>query len=678
MSSKRSRVEQCCWLKGTAGCCRKKKRDDLPERARFLLDLNWVNDDAMLKTLHLCRTMSESQLEVVKRARSPHCGVGRITNVMAAAAAGKTTTMLALDTTHRGLGHSGIMYCLYNTEAANDVKRKLGEIGIASTEDVRTLDGWVQTTLYRSFGGFAVRCPVRNPECRFWMPGEKNGSLWTDNKVCDRVLSRFKAEIDSFLQEANCLSERNCRLCAFWVYKTYLGWVQSDKLIESLDAANKDKDGTHSVTYYPCKLDYYQRNDTDGNQKLPGTVPGSFYADRAREWWEDCVREGTFYSYACATKYLQLCKHVFTPRVIIVDESQDLTPCQVELFISSQEHADVFVVGDSVQCLYAWRGAVPSKITFLSQNAPSGRDVKDDITLCESYRFGGGIADIANHILYIKGHSRQASEWCRPYWVTGCGPPTELVCTHGSLPFPYTVIGRTNAGLCIEAIETLLRNSSTKIRLIGDGHKDVKDFKRRLRQTLELSPFYGKEVPFVYRGFSCAGWNDFLSVVESFELDYSFELKLLSKYGSDQAMLHRIVDLVKVHVLDTAVKETNYDVLLTTVCKAKGLQWFSVKVLDDLQELVRFESIPSEPDETLASVPMQFKSTQKGDNLNSWYVAITRAQTKLLLPAKFKQLISILSSMEVPKAEFSDQEVAGIKDLLKDMKDTLQSLAKHR
>lgn len=73
---------------------------------------------------------------------------------------------------------------------------------------------------------------------------------------------------------------------------------------------------------------------------------------------------------------------------------------------------------------------------------------------------------------------------------------------------------------------------------------------------------------------------------------------------------------------------------------------------------------------------MRFKSTQKGADLNSWYVAITRAQTKLLLPAKFKQLISILSSMDVPRADFSDQEVAGINDLLKDMKETVQSLAK--
>ena len=89
-----------------------------PEKIQFFLDKDWVDKwvdgGAMTVAFKRCEKLSDSQLEVMKRARPPLYDTGRITNVMAAAAAGKTTTMVALNAVLHGLGHTRTMYCLFN------------------------------------------------------------------------------------------------------------------------------------------------------------------------------------------------------------------------------------------------------------------------------------------------------------------------------------------------------------------------------------------------------------------------------------------------------------------------------------------------------------------------------------------------------------------------------------
>lgn len=82
-------------------------------------------------------------------------------------------------------------------------------------------------------------------------------------------------------------------------------------------------------------------------------------------------------------------------RFIVIDESQDMTPCQAELFWG-QERLDkenapaVFIVGDTHQRIYGFRGA---------SHSFEQTKVDVDFHLTGSFRFGDNIARVANLIM---------------------------------------------------------------------------------------------------------------------------------------------------------------------------------------------------------------------------------------------------------------------------------------
>ena len=100
-------------------------------------------------------------------------------------------------------------------------------------------------------------------------------------------------------------------------------------------------------------------------------------------------------------------------RVLLVDESQDLNECQVAWMTQQRRLGggkQIYFVGDAVQTIYGFRGA---KSKFLG----SIRGAKD-LPLTKSFRFGPGLAAVANVILFAKEHSPQVKHF-RPYRVLG-------------------------------------------------------------------------------------------------------------------------------------------------------------------------------------------------------------------------------------------------------------------
>ena len=72
--------------------------------------------------------------------------------------------------------------------------------------------------------------------------------------------------------------------------------------------------------------------------------------------------------------------------------------------------------------------------------------------------------------------------------------------------------------------------------------------------------------------------------------------------------------------------------LLSTVCQAKGLEWPRVEVLDDcipidvLKWSEKEEKVLFCPDHSRGDPEKTPRPDYKGDELNSWFVACTRAQ----------------------------------------------------
>jgi len=446
------------------------------------------------------------------------------------------------------------------------------------------------------------------------------------------------------------------------------------------------------LTYYPAVKNHVGPHDGKRRQRLPGTFPGTFYTAQALQLWRKMMQGRLFVVHDAYLKYVQISRQAFGWfDSILLDESQDLTESQIELLLVQQPHADVFVVGDAVQSLYSWRGARPKQLRKLRPRVHP-RAVKDDFQLTQSHRFGPGIARIANHFLYIKGHSPQHVLF-HHYTIAGVGPASLRVC-EGALSGFYTVVGRSNAGLMCEAFQLLAGDRSTKIGLLG-GKSATERFDRFCDQVLELLPNYQTEESFSFKRSSYDSWDDFVQEVDDRELPYKTPLALLDKHA-EGGELPELIQTFREHVLERSYEEGECEVLLATACGAKGLEWDNVKVLDDFIRLLTFEEVPEE--ERLpgsdyaqvmaqgsgvpaAAVPMRFapKNDWTGDELNSWYVAVTRARLRLSLPPRFwalhKAVWSGAGFAPDPESknepQYSPQEIAGINALLAEMRRAL-------
>ena len=257
------------------------------------------------------------------------------------------------------------------------------------------------------------------------------------------------------------------------------------------------------LTYYPCVKNWTGEGGEEGRrrQRLPGCFPGTFYTACAVKLWHAMMAERLFVTHDAYLKYAQLSKHPFGWfDALLLDESQDLTECQVELLVVNQPQADIFVVGDAVQSLYSWRGAAPKQLRQLRQRV-APRAVKDDLSMTRSFRFGPGIARIANHFLFLKKHSRQHSLW-HHYTISGAGKLPVLYVGGEPLSGRRTVVGRSNAGLLCEAFALLSADPTVKVALLGPKDTTYERFEGICDDVLVLQPHFKAE-----DGFSFKCWR---------------------------------------------------------------------------------------------------------------------------------------------------------------------------
>lgn len=88
-------------------------------------------------------------------------------------------------------------------------------------------------------------------------------------------------------------------------------------------------------------------------------------------------------------------------RHLLIDEYQDSNACQyvlVKLLVG--QRAQLTVVGDDDQSIYAWRGAKPENLVQLSQDFPQLKVIK----LEQNYRSTGRILHAANHLIAKNTH----------------------------------------------------------------------------------------------------------------------------------------------------------------------------------------------------------------------------------------------------------------------------------
>ena len=262
---------------------------------------------------------------------------------------------------------------------------------------------------------------------------------------------------------------------------------------------------------------------------------------------------------------------------VMVDEAQDLNPVQIAILKASG--VSVIAVGDSAQSIYGWRGAVDALDRLTGAQA----------TLSRSFRFGPGIAGMANRIL------DRAPE-LGGVTLTGAG---------GGQPLPrdvpgHAILARTNIGLLDEAEALFHRRMSYNF----DRGEDLLDQVRSAEALWEgnLRAVKNPDIkPF-------RDWDDFKAEADA---------------NPTFARLVEIVEKRRVAMVARIVKDSRpiqeAKVALMTAHRSKGLEFGAVKLAGDWSSL-------DELDErhTRAEQKSVHKAIEARQEFGVLYVAVTR------------------------------------------------------
>lgn len=234
---------------------------------------------------------------------------------------------------------------------------------------------------------------------------------------------------------------------------------------------------------------------------------------------------------------------------LLIDEAQDMTPVMKAIF-DRQDCRKVYV-GDRYQSIYGYRGAINAMEQIV---APTKY-------LTQSYRFGRNIATVANWLLELRGEEHKIQGVALATGVVGPVDKNK----------PYTILARTNAGLCARAAEVAL---TSKASVVG-GTAEM---------TALMKSAYG-----LYTGRRDQITHPLLAGFESFTVlrDYAeassdkecgMMVRMLEDHG---AGLDRIINALSTKL----VPDSEAQVILSTAHKAKGREWGQVLIEDDFQDL---------------------------------------------------------------------------------------------
>lgn len=259
--------------------------------------------------------------------------------------------------------------------------------------------------------------------------------------------------------------------------------------------------------------------------------------------------------------------------VVLFDEAQDASALFIDI-VSRQRHAQRIWVGDSHQQIYAWRDAV---------NALQRVQVDERLYLTESWRFGENIAKEANVVLQALKESR-----C----LKGRGGEPKAL--------GKAILCRTNLGAFEHYVKHVERGEVVRLENAGDliTLVDACEALQRGEPKGALALF--------------RSWDTLIEHVESPQgRDLRPLVEAVQTYGC-----HELRRLLQAGMVDHAPWT------ISTVHRAKGLEWDEVEIIDDWVGIKNYR--------------------QNDDELRLLYVALTRARLSLKPHALIADWLSAL------------------------------------
>lgn len=336
---------------------------------------------------------------------------------------------------------------------------------------------------------------------------------------------------------------------------------------------------------------------------------------------------------------------------IFVDEFQDTDPRQWE-FVKSFDNADIFIVGDALQALYAFRGADSSIIKSLSAD-----ESFQVIKLTENYRSGKEIVAFANkQSSYADNRYRVKMVPVRDGGSVRIYPSTSIMYSD--------IIGQDNMMQIVSELEdintkgtsAILCRTNKEVDAVKDyltGHlipfretssndvyekvlRSVKDSKFMIDwlSTLLPSEIYARYL----RTTIGSDVDPYILFVSDFLATYEIRkyFELVRKVGyvffesiSKKSMAEKILRIFKCNsapcrditddidssslidvILETIQRKEDSEVYVGTIHSAKGLEYDNVYLMN---------------------VDGHYFRLTNEDNLNLYYVGITRARDNLVI-----------------------------------------------
>ena len=277
--------------------------------------------------------------------------------------------------------------------------------------------------------------------------------------------------------------------------------------------------------------------------------------------------------------------------LILFDEAQDSDGVMLWL-LNRQPHAQIIYVGDPYQQIYEWRGAVNAMAQI---KAPQH-------ALTESFRFGHTFAALASRLLELLGEQTP---------VRGQGTIGSIIAEDPTIAPPVDAI------LCRKNVSAIWRLAAG----VEAGH----------RPSIRMSPAeilaYADGADRLLEGRRAYRPAAF-SLFETWKDAQTFAR---SAAGADLLPVVRIVDEFGTGYLRSLAQritpEAQADYVISTVHRAKGLEWKRVKVINDF--LFKYAD---------------GRLTLEEDELRLLYVAFTRAQHVLDVSDLREELLRLFTS----------------------------------
>jgi hypothetical protein len=289
-------------------------------------------------------------------------------------------------------------------------------------------------------------------------------------------------------------------------------------------------------------------------------------------------------------KWWQLSDAAIPYERVIFDEAQDAN--LVFLSILKRSSCQIFLVGDSNQQLYAWRGAVDAMARMQGPEFP----------LTRSWRSGQAICNFANNVLRSKAHTPINLIIGHP----GVDSLIRVYDRPQSYPqWPLTILARTNVQVFAAAVD--VAEHGHRLHLVGD----IKELQWLLMDALRL--FRGEpQAPTHWQLGPFSSWH---ALGVEVELTGDPELKRIMQIveARHDVLEQQLQKLARYHQRD----ETRAPAILATTHRVKGREWDRVMLMDDFITPDRFGTVPAD---------------QRDAELNILYVAATRARRELYVP----------------------------------------------